>query len=151
MQAYRDMYNVMEGNFDGCELRHVGRESNEEADMLANIGSRKESVPPGVFLERIKERSVKINNPAESAVDTSTPQEQGANVPADQQPDNLLTLIPPVAVFLIEPSWTKPFLSYITCQELPSDPVEAKRITRRSKAFTFINKELYKRSISGIL
>ena len=63
MQAYRDMYNVMEGSFDGCELRHVGRECNEEADILANIGSKKEPIPPGVFLERIKERSVKIKNP----------------------------------------------------------------------------------------
>ena len=40
MQAYRDMYNIMEGNFDGCELRHIGRESKEEANMLANIGSK---------------------------------------------------------------------------------------------------------------
>ena len=39
MIAYRDLYNTLEGDFDGCELRHVGRESNEEADILANIGS----------------------------------------------------------------------------------------------------------------
>ena len=51
MIAYRDLYNVMEGNFEGCELRHVGRESNEEVDMLANIGSRKGKVPDRVFLE----------------------------------------------------------------------------------------------------
>ena len=85
MQAYRDMYNVMETNFDGCELRHVGRESNEEADMLANIGSKKESVPPGVFLEKIKEISVKIKSPAESAVDTDIPKKQGKNASVDQQ------------------------------------------------------------------
>ena len=41
MIAYRDLYNIMEGNFDGCELRHIGRNSNEEADTLANIGSMK--------------------------------------------------------------------------------------------------------------
>ena len=57
MIAYRELYNTMEGNFDGCELRHIGRESNEEADMLANLGSTKAPVPPGVFLERIAQRS----------------------------------------------------------------------------------------------
>ena len=25
MIAYRNLYNIMEGNFDGCELRHVDR------------------------------------------------------------------------------------------------------------------------------
>ena len=53
MIAYRDLYNQLEGTFDGCELRHIGRESNEEADALANLGSDKAQVPPGVFLERI--------------------------------------------------------------------------------------------------
>ena len=48
MIAYRDLYNIMEGSFKGCELRHIGRESNEEADKLANIGATKAPVPPGV-------------------------------------------------------------------------------------------------------
>ena len=48
-----------EGSFEGCELRHIGRESNEEADKLANIGATKAPVPPGVFFERIEHRSIK--------------------------------------------------------------------------------------------
>jgi ribonuclease HI len=59
MIAYRDLYNIMESCFEGCELRHIGRESNEEADKLANIGATKAPVPPGVFLERIEHRSIK--------------------------------------------------------------------------------------------
>jgi hypothetical protein len=35
MIAYHDMYNLLEGSFDGCELCHIGRANNEE---LANIG-----------------------------------------------------------------------------------------------------------------
>ena len=58
---------------------------------------------------------------------------------------------PSVEVFLVGPIWTKPFLAYMLRQELPEDIVEARRITRRAKAFTIINGELYKRSISGIL
>ena len=36
MAAYRELYNALEGEFDGCELQHVGRGSNSEADALAN-------------------------------------------------------------------------------------------------------------------
>src|SRR4051794_25851409 len=43
------------------------------------------------------------------------------------------------------------YLAYLINKEIPEDPVEARRIIRRSKAFTIINKELYKRSIIGIL
>jgi ribonuclease HI len=38
MIAYRAMYDKLEGDFEGCEVTHIGRESNEEADSLANIG-----------------------------------------------------------------------------------------------------------------
>jgi hypothetical protein len=35
-------------------------------------------------------------------------------------------------------------------QRLPDDPIEARRIVQRSKAFTIVDGDLYKRSISGI-
>ena len=57
-----------------------------------------------------------------------------------------------LALTLAEPpSWTKPYIAYILCKELPDNPTDARMITRRSKAFQVINGELYKRSISGIL
>src|SRR3954466_8202667 len=63
MIAYRTLYNAVEGEFYGCELRHVGRESNEEADRLANISSTCARVPPGVFLEQICVPSIKRKFP----------------------------------------------------------------------------------------
>jgi ribonuclease HI len=39
MTTYREMYYNLEGTFDGCEVSHISRSSNEEADNLANIGS----------------------------------------------------------------------------------------------------------------
>jgi ribonuclease HI len=40
MTAYRNLYYYyLEETFDGCEVSHVSRASNEEADNLANIGS----------------------------------------------------------------------------------------------------------------
>ena len=68
MIAYRDMYNLLEGSFDGCELRHIARSSNDEANRLANIGSTMAPIPPGVFLERINRRSIKVKKPVESTI-----------------------------------------------------------------------------------
>ena len=51
----------------------------------------------------------------------------------------------------VEETWTRPYLQYLIDRELPDSPTDARRISRRSKAFTIINGELYKRSISGVL
>jgi ribonuclease HI len=59
MIAYRDMYNHLKRLFNGCEASHISMSSTEEVDMLANIGSQCLPVPPGVFLEDIKEHSIK--------------------------------------------------------------------------------------------
>jgi ribonuclease HI len=70
MTAYRNLYYYLEGTFDGCEVSHVSRTSNEEADNLANIGSQCLPIPQGVFWEEIIERSIKSNK-------TSATEEQG--------------------------------------------------------------------------
>jgi hypothetical protein len=70
------MYDKLEGNFKGCEVTHIGRESNEEADNLANIGSKCLPIPPGVLFEEIFERSVKMK-PAIIGLALATP--SGAN------------------------------------------------------------------------
>ncbi|KAM0908399.1 hypothetical protein ACQ4PT_015494 [Festuca glaucescens] len=48
------------------------------------------------------------------------------------------------------PSWAQEFLSYLADGELPEDRVLARQIERRAKAYTIINHQLYKRSVSGI-
>jgi hypothetical protein len=55
MTTYRNLYYYLEGTFDGCEVLHISRASNEEADNLANIGSQCFPVPQGVFWEEIIE------------------------------------------------------------------------------------------------
>ena len=49
------------------------------------------------------------------------------------------------------PAWTKLFLRFLIDDTLPQEVAEARRISRRSKAFTVINRQLYKRSITQIL
>jgi ribonuclease HI len=59
MMVYRNLYYYLERTFDGCEVSHISRARNEEADNLANIGSQCLPIPPGVFWEEIIERSIK--------------------------------------------------------------------------------------------
>jgi ribonuclease HI len=70
MITYRAMYDKLEGDFEGCEVTHISRESNEEVDNLANVGSRCLPIPPGVFFEEIFERSVKIKPVVDPALAT---------------------------------------------------------------------------------
>src|SRR3954468_21688035 len=152
MVAYREMYNTLEASFEGCELKHIARGSNDEADTLANIGSTCSPIPDGVFYEVISKRSIKTRTPTKSStnsedspsIGTESPEETPAPSNADEQ--QLAA-----QVFLVEDLWTQPFLAYLLRQELPEDQDEARRIIRRSKAFAVVEGELYKRSISGIL
>src|SRR3954464_11578132 len=74
MSAYQKLYNTMEGGFDGCELNYISRANNTEADELANIGSTRGPIPPGIFLESISQRSIKIKaaTPEAAADDDNT-------------------------------------------------------------------------------
>jgi hypothetical protein len=52
---------------------------------------------------------------------------------------------------LVEVVWMKPYLAYLIRGELPEDPIHRRQVMRRSKAFTIINGELYKRSTTWVL
>jgi hypothetical protein len=148
MIAYRAMYDKLEGEFEGCEVTHIGRESNEEADNLANVGSRCLPIPPGVFFEEIFERSIKIKPATDPALATrpgarpvnTAPAAGAADLPKDA-----------AVVMLVEATWTRPYLAYLTRDKLLEDPIHRRQVMRCSKAFTIINGELYKRSTIGVL
>jgi hypothetical protein len=48
------------------------------------------------------------------------------------------------------PSWAEPFSNYLITGDLSQDEVEARRLQHRAGAYTIINSELYKRSVSGV-
>jgi hypothetical protein len=139
MTAYRNLYYYLEGTFDGCEVSHVSRASNKEADNLANIGSQCLPVPQGVFWEEIIERSIKNSK-------TSTTEGQATSSGARKMSTTELE-----EVMMIEETWMQPYLAYMINKTLPEDAVEAKRVIRRSKAFVMLQGKLYKKSISGVL
>jgi ribonuclease HI len=49
------------------------------------------------------------------------------------------------------PSWARPIMDFLVNEQLPADETEARRVMRRSKGYTVINKEIYKRSATGVL
>ena len=53
-----------------------------------------------------------------------------------------------IQVALAEPTWTHPYIAYLTRKELSEEPTDARRISRRSGAYRVINGELYKKSLT---
>jgi hypothetical protein len=148
MIAYNAMYDKLKGKFEGCEVTHIGRESNEEADNLANIGSKCLPILPGVFFEEIFERSIKIK----PVIDLALATRSGANHPGLTPAAGTEDLSKETAtIMLVKAVWTKPYLAYLIRGELPEDTIHHRQIMRCSKAFTKINGELYKRSTTGVL
>jgi ribonuclease HI len=146
MTSYKNLYYYLEETFDGCKVSHVSRASNKEADNLANIGSQCLPIPPGVFWEKIIERSIKNNK-------TLTTEEQGQHQTTGSgagKPGKGSTA-EPEEVMMIEETWMQPYLAYMINKALPEDTVEARRIIRRSKAFIVLQGKLYKKSITGVL
>ncbi|XP_020190399.1 uncharacterized protein [Aegilops tauschii subsp. strangulata] len=66
MASYRFLVQQLSGFFDGCEFLHVPRTDNEAANTLAKIGSSRQSIPSGVFLEHLHKPSVKPSLDPES-------------------------------------------------------------------------------------
>jgi hypothetical protein len=50
MAVYRNLYYYLEGTLDGCEVSHLSRSSNEEANTLANIGSQCLPIPVEIYI-----------------------------------------------------------------------------------------------------
>jgi hypothetical protein len=120
MTAYRNLYYYLEGTFDGCEVSHVSRASNKEADNFANIGSQCLPVPPGGFWEEIIERSIKTNKNL-----TTEGQGQHSTTGSGAGKESIAEL---EEVMMIEETWMQPYLAYMVNKTLPEDTVEAKKI-----------------------
>ena len=99
----------------------MDRHKNEAADALLRLGSRREPVPPNVFLDELWTPSVKVMEEAAYTDD----------------PDSEL-----VAVTRIIPEWTEPYLAYLMKGELPKQEVIARQIERRAKVYSVINGNL---------
>ncbi|KAK1664075.1 hypothetical protein QYE76_052234 [Lolium multiflorum] len=113
MIAYKEVYNELEKLFDGCEVNHISRMSNDEADVLANIGSQCLAIPPGVFWEEISERSTKpAKTKKEKKEKTSTVTKGTAEEEEEEQE----------LVMMVQVPWMQAYISYILRKVIPDDP-----------------------------
>jgi ribonuclease HI len=135
MEAYVQEVPKLESKFSGLEVHHVLREHNVGADALSKLGSTRAQVPLGVFVQELKQPSIKSSPPV--TIDA---------VP--QQPDR--------EVMVLGEDWHDAFIDFIRDQRLPAGfdarSAEAARVMRRSKGFVLVDTKLYRRGArTGVL
>jgi hypothetical protein len=135
MNAYIQEVRKLENKFSGLEVHHVVREHNVGANILSKLGSTRAQVPAGVFIQELKQPSIK-----------SSPQvTTNAGL---HQPDR--------EVMTVGEDWREAYIDFIWDQRLPAGmdarSVEATRVMRRSKGFVLVDCKLYRRGArSGVL
>jgi hypothetical protein len=117
------------------EVHHVLREHNVGADILSKLGITRAQVPPGDFVQELKQPSIK-------------PSPQVTIDAGSQQPDR--------EVMVLGEDWREAFIDFIRDQKLlagiDAKSVEAAHVLRRSKGFVLVNGKLYRRDArSGVL
>jgi hypothetical protein len=136
MTAYRNLYYYLEGTFDGCEVSHVSRASNKEADNSANIGSQCLPIPPGVFWEDIIERPIKNNKTS-----TTDGQDQHPTTGSGAGKAGIGSTADPEEIMMIEETWMQPYLAYMINKTLPKDTVEGKKDNTTIQGFCRVTRE----------
>jgi len=91
MIAYRRAVDQLGGHFIGG-VEWIDRRKNEEADALSRLGSKRQTVPPGIFLDVITRPSI------------TPPKEIELVFPAE--PDSIL-----VSVVQTIADWTEPYIA----------------------------------------
>jgi ribonuclease HI len=165
MEVYCKAVRALEDNFYGIELNHVPRRYNEEADELAKIASRRNTVPPNVFARDIAQPSVNLEpRPSNYEEPSGAPSTPAGAEPMDEDPSNeayVLSLLEGYGADEAEAmdiesapnevDWRDKYIAWMDRGELPSDRSEARHIARMAKSFALVDGELYKRAASGIL
>jgi len=150
MDAYCKAMWRLEEKFDGLELNHVLRKYNEAANALGKMASERATVPPD---------SSKVSDLYKPSVDykddegsDKPPSEPGPD-PKDSttQEQEAMDIEPEPTAPDDSPDWRYPLLQCLVDGTLPSDQAEARRVARRAKTFVLLDREMYKRSPSGIL
>ncbi|KAK1631514.1 hypothetical protein QYE76_005829 [Lolium multiflorum] len=127
MIAYKEVYNELGKLFDGCEVNHISRLCNDEADVLANIGSQCLPITPGVLWEEISERSTKAKKLSKQPKKKEK-SKKGSGAPASPGKNTSENEEEPDEFMMIQLPWTKVYLTYITKKEIPKYPVEARLV-----------------------
>jgi ribonuclease HI len=117
----------LEKQFKGFTLQHIERNKNEEADTLAKAAAKCEALSSNVFYHVIG--TLAVRNP------------EGLQITQDADGHRIVNLI-------MAEDWRSPITLYLQGHCHPFDRNEAKRLKHRSKDFTIVSGQLYKKGIS---
>ncbi|XP_020193923.1 uncharacterized protein [Aegilops tauschii subsp. strangulata] len=80
---------------------------------------------------------------------TSTMQQVAAG--SDPPPPRPTALVLVAVMTVVEaPSWAQPILNFLVSRELPADEILARQVQRQAPAYTIVNGELVRRSVTGV-
>jgi ribonuclease HI len=135
MDAYVQEVRKLENKFCRLEIHHVIREHNIGADILSKLGSTRAQVPAGVFVQELKQPSIKSS--PQITTDTGL-----------QKPDQ--------EVMMLGEDWRETYVDFIRDQRLPAGKdtksTVAARVMRKSKGFVLVDNKVYRRGArSGVL
>jgi hypothetical protein len=133
--AYVQEVRKLENKFSGLEVHHVVREHNVGADILSKLGSTRAQVPVGVFIQELKQPSIKFS--PQVTIDAGL-----------HQPDR--------EVMTLGEDWREAYIDFIQDQRLPAGmdarSAEAARVMCKSKGFVPVDYKLYRHGArSGVL
>jgi hypothetical protein len=127
LMQYLTAVRNLEKQFKGFTLQHVDRAKNEEADALAKAAAKGKILPSDVFYHV-------IGTPAVRNL-------EGLQITNDAEGHHNVNLI-------MAEDWRAPITLYLQVHYHPSDINEAKRLKHRSRDFTLLEGQLYKKGIS---
>ena len=120
MAAYRNAILEISARFEGLKFHHITQESNQEADILARMGAKRDPVPPNTFVERLFKPSVVWQSESgESNTNLITPPAAEHSADTIGGPDIEITPSAHDIIAVIAP-WTKPFLAYLNSRSSPT-------------------------------
>jgi hypothetical protein len=135
MNAYLAEVRKLEVHFEGLEFHHVCRYNNMADDVLSKLGSKRALVPARVFVQDLREPSIRLLSDIETSSGDAAPPGGHDVLMAEAEDD-----------------WRLDFIAYILEKRVHEDKVEREKIVRRSANYIVISTELYQRSASnGVL
>ena len=97
-----------------------------------------------MFLEHLHSPSVQ-----EDPFTEEPPQAISPTNPTEIEVPTVIDLV--MKILVITPDWTVPYIAYLLRKELPEDEVEACPMVHRSKAFTVMDGQLYRESVTSMV
>ncbi|XP_048546975.1 uncharacterized protein LOC125526003 [Triticum urartu] len=90
-------------------------------------------------------------SPKALVVGPRTSMTQQAAADSNLPPPNPTALVLVAVMTVVEaPSWAQPILNFLVSRELPADEILARQVQRRLVAYTILNRELVRRSMTGV-